>query len=245
LEAGARCLPKKVKLVRDAVAKATGFTDGTELAASPTYNPTPRPCGGWLTWDRFDVAGDTTAITKAWEGRSLVHSVGGGSSTILGMFSTSVLASTERRALMGISPGLGMSEWEDKHTGGANAVFTRVRPTPTVHKHHYQAALIWDDPSALLRRSDYYGYNGDHFGAVNPQGDKSTKGQTSEPTKIAGFTASNNEVMFRNGIDLLGDEAPSRVICNKETRTQLLNLFKKQGITHLAGKPVNDVVIEH
>jgi hypothetical protein len=48
--------------------------------------------------------------------------------------------------------------------------------------------------------------------------------------------------MFRDGIDLLGAEAPSRIMCKNMTeRANLLELFKTRGVTHLGGKPVEDV----
>lgn len=75
-------------------------------------------------------------------------------------------------------------------------------------------ALFWDDPSTLLRRSDWYAYSADHFGSLNPQSGHSTSGMTRDPAKVAGFGGGSNEVMFKNGIDLLGEEAPSLIRCS-------------------------------
>lgn len=238
LDAAARCLPKKVAVVRDAVAAATGFASGAELAAHPGYDPVPRASGGWLTWSRFDVTGRPAEIAKAWSGRRLVHKVGGGAN-LTAMFATGVLASTERRAVMGVASGKGISESVDKRTGGANSVFLRVRDSPYVPG----PALVWDDPAVLLRRADYYGYNSDHFGSLNPASGKSTAGLTRDPKVIAAFTSSTNEVMVGNGIDLLGAEAPSRIVCTTPAqRKELLALFATRGITHLRGRPVTQVV---
>jgi hypothetical protein len=142
---------------------------------------------------------------------------------------------------MGVPAGLGDSEHQDKYSGGANSIFLRVGHTKPVGG---GPALVWDDPSVLLRRSDYYGYNNDHYGAVNPHSHKyNAKAKTSDPYKIAGFTSGTNEVMIRNGIDLVGAEAPDRILCGSAAqRTSLLKLFKNRGITHLRGKPVTDVV---
>ena len=236
LEAAAQCLPKKVGLVRDAVAKAAGFGGGAELAGHAGYDPTPQRSGGWLTWSRFDVTAHSEKVAKAFAGRHLVHSVGGGK--LSKMFATGVLASTERRAVMGIPSGLGQSEDEDKYTGGANAVFLRVGS----HQPTHGPALIWNDPAPLMRRSDYYAYDGDHYGALNPQ-KKSTAGRTSNPYKIAAFGAGNNEVMFGHGIDLLGVEAPDRILSGSPSeRAKILAVLKARGITHLRGKPVAEVV---
>jgi hypothetical protein len=103
--------------------------------------------------------------------------------------------------------------------------------------------LVWDDPAVLMSRADYYGYNSDHFGSVNPGSDHSTSGMKRDPFKIAKFSGGNNEVMLRNGIDLSGAEAPSRIICGSATtRKQVLALFAARGITHLASKLVGEVV---
>jgi hypothetical protein len=72
LEAAARCLPKKVALVRDAVAKVSGYADGQSLAESSGYDPVPKQSGGWLTWGRFDVTGNTGALQKAWSARVFI-----------------------------------------------------------------------------------------------------------------------------------------------------------------------------
>jgi hypothetical protein len=236
LEAAQTVLPKKVAVLREAVAKASGFDSGDALAASPGYTPTPRVSGGWLTWSRFDVTGQSEKIKEAFAGRSLTHSIGSGNMPDL--FSTGVLASTEKRTVMGIGSGVGMSEYQDKHTGGANSVFLRVADTPS---HGAGGQLIWDDPSVLMRRADYYAYNGDQYG-ISPD-KKKISGLTRDPLKIATHTSSDNEIMFRDGIDLLGAEAPSRIMCKNMTeRANLLELFKTRGVTHLGGKPVEDVV---
>ncbi|MET7296871.1 hypothetical protein ABZS79_33050 [Streptomyces griseoloalbus] len=240
LEASHKVLPMKVEVVRDAVAKASGFTSGAELAASPGYEPTPSTSGKWLTWSRFDVTGNKVEIQDAFKGRSLTHSLNGGD--LASLLGTGVLASTEKRAVMGIGGGLGMSEQEDKMTGGANSVFLRLKQTPTKPG---GGRLIWDDPSVLMQRSDYYAYSGDHYGAINPAHSYYDSADiTRDPMKIAHFHPSaSNEIMFRNGIDLLGAEAPSRIVCHTAAeRNSILASLTSRGITQLGGKPVEDVL---
>ncbi len=104
-------------------------------------------------------------------------------------------------------------------------------------------ALVWDSPGVLLARADYYAYDGDHFGCVNPKDHHSMSGLTRDPYKIAKFKQSNNEIMFRHGIDLLGAEAPSRILCGSATeRAQVLSVLQAKGITHLGGKPIQEIV---
>ncbi|MFE3559849.1 hypothetical protein ACFXKW_34080 [Streptomyces sp. NPDC059193] len=239
LEAAHKVLPMKVQVVRDAVAKASGFTNGSELAASPGYDPAPTTDGRWLTWSRFDVTGKHEEIQSAFTGRALTHSIGDGD--IASLLGTGVLASTEKRAVMGIGSGIGQSEQSDKLSGGANSVFLRVNSDSG---YYGGGTLIWDDPSVLMRRSDYYGYNGDHYGAINPDHHNYSKSAiTRDPMKIASFGGGSNEVMFRNGIDLLGAEAPSRIVCGSAgERNSILSSLSARGITELGGKPVEDVL---
>ncbi|WP_043463438.1 hypothetical protein [Kitasatospora sp. MBT66] len=240
MEAAHKVLPKKVTVLRDAVAKATGFADGAALAASSGYDPTPSRSAGWSSWNRFDVTGAPEQFDAAWKGKSLIHNIGKGS--LVDVFATGVLASTERRAVMGIGGGLGMSEGADKKTGGANYAFVRVANTSSAGK--AGGRLIWDNPRTLIQRADYYAYDGDHFGALNPHGGHSTHGQTRDPYKIANFTSGSNEVMLRNGADLYSEQAPTRAIASSAAeRNAVLALFASRGITHLNGKPVEDVVI--
>jgi len=104
------------------------------------------------------------------------------------------------------------------------------------------AALVWDDPTVLLRRSDWYAYGGDHFGSLNPASGHSVSGLTRDPFKVVTFNG-NNEIMFRDGIDLLGTEAPSRIVCGSaKARDEVLGFLKDRGVTHLHGRAVQDVV---
>jgi hypothetical protein len=104
-------------------------------------------------------------------------------------------------------------------------------------------SLYWDDPTRVLARADWYAYNSDHFGAVNPAGSHSTSGQTRNLATVAGHHGHTNEIMVRHGLDLLGAEAPSLIRCaNATQRHEVLAVLKAKGVTHLAGRPVADVV---
>jgi hypothetical protein len=243
LEAEAKALPEKVRLVRDGVAQSLGMANGDALVASPGYDPTPRASGGWLVWDRFDVAGQRAKVKSAFGTRGLYHRVT--NQNILEVLTNGgVLACTERRRAMGIKPGKGMSESPDMGTGGAKSVFLRMGAKSNSGGGGGQS-LHWDDPTELLRRSDWYAYNSDHFGSINPNSSHSTKGMTRDPATLAGFTGHSNEVMFNNGIDLLGAEAPTRISCGSPAvRSQVLSLLASRGITHLRGKPVAEVVVQ-
>src|SRR3569833_3177020 len=199
LEANTRAQPAKVQVLRDAVAKAAGFADGAALAGSPGYDPAPQRSAGWLTWSRFDVGNSLPKLSTAVAGRSLVHKTS--AAGLKAMLATGVLASTERRTTMGTHQGVGMSEEADKLSGGASSVFLRVRKTSSLQS---EPSLVWDQPEKLLARADYYGANADTFWAINPAGSHSVSKATRDPFKLANFASSSNEVMFADGIDLLG-----------------------------------------
>ncbi|MFD8493306.1 hypothetical protein [Amycolatopsis sp. NPDC059657] len=238
LEAHTWALPAKVKVLRDAVASATGHASGAELAASPGYDPAPRRNAGWLSWSRFDVGNRLGELSQAVNGRSLVHQTS--AKGLKAMLATGVFASTERRTLMGITRGMGMSEEQDKLTGGASSVFLRIKDTSSIDG---GPKLIWDKPERLLARADYYGANADTYGVVNPAKKEVYVHSTRDPFKIAKFHAETNEVMFGDGIDLLGAEGPSRIICNSHTqRKEIHAMLTAKGVTHIAGKPIDDVL---
>ncbi|MEV4147721.1 hypothetical protein AB0J40_28915 [Amycolatopsis sp. NPDC049691] len=238
LEAHTRALPAKVQVLRDAVAKATGFADGDALATSPGYNPAPRRSAGWLTWTRFDVGNSAGKLNSALNGRSLVHSTS--FTGLKAMLATGVLASTERRTTMGTHANVGSSEAADKLTGGASSVFLRVLPASSLGS---GLKLVWDQPERLLARADYYGANADTYGVVNPFKAGQYAKSTRDPFKIAKFANPSNEVMFADGIDLLGPEGPSRILCsNTSQRDEVRTMLQAKDITAIAGKPIEEVV---
>ena len=238
LDAEADALGDKVALLRHGVATALGHPDGAALAASPDYQPTPHRRGGWLTWDR--IGHSTDQLTATFAGRSLVHRVTG--NNLSAMLASGVFVSTERRRQMGITTTVGMSETADQRSGGARSVFVRIQHTPALGSGG-GARLIWDDPGRLLSRTDWYAYNGDHFGATDAGTSHSVKGQTRNPTKVAAFGAGNNEVMIAHGLDLLGADAPTRIICGNATeRTHLINQLAAAGVTSLGGRPLTKVI---
>jgi hypothetical protein len=240
LAAERRAAVWRIPELRDAVAAAIGKESGAALSSSPGYDPTPIQSGGWHTWRRLDVGADRAAVKKAFGKRKLFHALTGGMSPAELIRNGGVLASTERRALMGIRSGIGMSENADQTTGGARSVFLRVGGGS-----HSGDVFEWDDPTTLLQRCDWYAYPGDHFGALNPKSyNFSAAALTTDPLHVATFKGHTNEVMFRHGIDLLGSEAPSRIRCsNPKRREDTLAALAARGITQLHGKPIDEAVV--
>jgi hypothetical protein len=238
LEAEASALPRRVRIVRNAVAKAAGYGTGKDLAGHDSYQPMPRRSGGWMVFDRFDVDANKESLQTSFKDRCFHTRITAGN--VLDIFKNGgLLASTERRALMGVKAST-MSPDADKVSGGAKSSFLRVG---SKGKNWGSNTIVWDEPLRLVRRADWYGYNGDHFGAVNPNSSHSTSGMTKDPAKVAGFSGGSNEVMFLDGLDLVGADAPSKVYCHSASeRDAVRKLLKAQGITELGGRTVDAVI---
>ncbi|MFD2462702.1 hypothetical protein ACFSYJ_29115, partial [Amycolatopsis samaneae] len=151
------------------------------------------------------------------------------------MLANGVLASIERRTMMGVQHGMGQSEEVDKATGGASSVFLRMKATPASVTSKEGSRLVWDDPECLLARADYYGANAATYGVINPAKMSQYSGHVKpmrNPFTIATFKNPANEVMFGDGIDLLGPEGPSRILCvSTKQRNDLHAMLTAKGIT--------------
>lgn len=234
LDAEAAALGDKVTIMRSGIATALKFGDASAMVNHPTYKPTPTRVGGWLHWDRINAPSDSTFANKA-----LIHRVTG--NNLADVFRTGHLVSTERRRTMGITSSKGMSETADQKSGGARGVFLRMRTTAGATSSG--PCLVWDKPTKILGRTDWYGYNGDHFGAAIAGTGHSVSGQTHNPAKAAKFTAGNNEIIVANGLDLCGADAPSRVICsNSKERKALIAQLCAAGITKLGDTGIDKVI---
>ena len=206
---------------------------GAQIRVPGTKQPVP------LARHHRVEPGDPQKVEASFKNRALTHT--GKAQSVKEMLRTGFLASTERRRTMGVAK-VGMSEGPDMATGGANSVFLRVKSNKSEFTHGHGITLVWDKPAAMFADASVYGYNSDMFGAINPQS-KNLSSMTRDPHQMAKFTAGDNEVMFRNGLDLHGAAAPSRIITSSaEQRTEVLEIFKTQGITHLGGTPVEQIV---
>lgn len=238
LDAEADALPDKVRLLRDGVGKSLGHADGAAMTKSVSYDPIPQRARGWLTWGR--IGQSPTDLKAAFSNRVMTHSISGGHQNLSKVLTSGVLACTERRRMMGVQSGLGMSEHSDTISGGASSIFLRMQPKGTTLG---GARLIWNRPEKLLSRTDWYAYDGDHFGAAVAGTGHSVHGQTRDPHKVAQFCGGSNEVMISHGLDLLGADAPDKVVCPASYRPTLLADLAKAGITTIGGRPVEKVVV--
>jgi hypothetical protein len=218
------------------------FEDRMELPSGgleklPTYRPKPEQGPGFLTWRRFDHSPEQ--IRKAVGTKKVVHELTSGNKvkTLCQLIeSGGLLASTDVRARMGVHVH-SMSPDADQHTGGAAFVFTRVRGKGA------KCDLEWE-PETVLSRSDWFAYPSDHYGAINPSDHHySSHSFTTDPSTLATYNGSSNEVMFKNGLPVLGPRGVRRIwVASESERQQIFASLAKVGATEIAGRPVDEVV---
>lgn len=241
-------LAEKTRLLKRFFEKKLGLAPGG-LDKLPTYRPEPGAASrqkGFHFWNRFDLKPEE--VRQKTKGYRIVHRIeGAGDSGKAGILcrvieSGGVLAATETRYRMGISHK-GVSSKDDMKTGGAAYAFTFMRP---VQKQD-DFDIVWD-PEVLLTRSDWFATKGDDFGATNPSDSHfKESGRTKDIDKLlswkSNFSGWGGQVMFKNGIDLLGEHAPRYIFVNSEAdRQKVLASFAKVGVKELGGRPVEEVV---
>lgn len=92
------------------------------------------------------------------------------------------------------------------------------------------------DP-ALLARSPTRGFATAVTGAV------AAASRARDRLTVAQHTGGSSEVMFANGIDLLGAEAPTHIHCaDASQRSGVLAQLASAGISSIGGRPVHQVV---
>lgn len=97
-------------------------------------------------------------------------------------------------------PSFGSSVSSDHASGGANYIFTRLRPRSAGLK---KAGIYWN-PERLMRRSDAFTYTGDRFGTVERA--MQVKDRQIDPAGWRKAAASpSNETNFRDSLSVFDD----------------------------------------
>lgn len=243
-QAARETAPMRAALLRRAVEKHLGMAEGS-LLKDPRYRPLPvwdpaRGEGGAYRWERFDV--DPDAVRKAAGARHLVigHTIHAAGSTrvnqIKKILETGMLAAQETRLTMGVTAAGALSPAQDQHTGGAAYVFCAVRPEGS-------STIEWD-ADVLLCRSDWFYRPGDFYGATNTDDTRGRAPRITDPLKVLQHPPSTNEIVFKGGIGIYGPYAPKRIRAGDLlARQELLDWCKARGITHIGGRPVDEVIV--
>jgi hypothetical protein len=236
LRAERRVIPARTAMLKRFFEERMGLPEGG-LETLPAYRPEPEQGPGFLTWGRFDHTPEQ--IRKVAGTKKIVHELTSGNKagTLCQLIeSGGILASTDVRARMGVHVH-SMSPDADQHTGGASYVFTRIRSKGA------KCDLEWD-PETVLSRSDWFAYPSDHYGAINPSDHHySSHSFTTDPAALASYNGSSNEVMFKNGLPVLGPSGVRRIWVGSESeRQQVLASMAKVGASKIAGRLVDEVV---
>lgn len=239
IQAEKESLMDRAAILRNAVAKVSGFTNSAEMLKSSNYSPSPRITRAGVKWQRFDVTSE--AIDQTWgeRKRGLSHSISGSSDRILDVLATGSLSSQSRRRRIGVVTNTGMSENQDINTGGSRSIFLRNSPASFLlnspaNQKYSPAGLVWEKPGAVLSRTDWHANTGDKYGAIS---------KNRNPLKIVNFNDNSNEIMISDGIDIYGSEAPTRVHVPKNLRDKALAIVAAKGITSVNGIPVEDWIV--
>ncbi len=223
LRAERRVIPARTAMLKRFFEERTGLPSGG-LEKLPAYRPEPQQGPGFLTWWRFDHSPEQ--IRKAVGTKRIVHELTSGNKvkTLCQLIeSGGLLASTDVRARMGVHVH-SMSPDADQHTGGAAYVFTRIRGKGA------KCDLEWD-PETVLSRSDWFAYPSDHYGAINTSDHHySSHSFTTDPATLTTYNGSSNEVMFKNGLPVLGPNGVRRIwVASESERQQILASLAKVG----------------
>ena len=173
------------------------------------------------------------------EGLRAVHELHSGDArSIARVLQTGLMCSSERYT-RGVMRN-GMSTEEDFQTGGADSVFTRIQ-TPEQQRHGVYRAKVILKPE-VFDRTDWYTYEGDHFGST----EDSEFASRAEPDEIFRKVAEGthfvgtNEQMFRTGI---GPRYVESIVVYSYDRDKIIADLKARGITEFDGKPIEDIII--
>lgn len=168
-----------------------------------------------------------------------VNRVGG----VVSIAKSGYMLSTSERTMRGMA-AKGASEGTDVKTGGADYVFTRLI---------VQSAKGWSYSDsymgsgyrlhidlAQLDRKDWFAYPGDKFGeATGPTFERRDSAEGHIQSLMRDYRP-NNEIMFQKAIPW---SAVTRMtVDNDYKRQEMLDEFKKAGMTEINGQRIEDFV---
>lgn len=162
--------------------------------------------------------------------------------SVVAIIKSGGLASTKERMISGNFVA-GASSYDDMCSGGADGVFTRLGVEVSREKFGYsfcgKGYRIEINPH-VLGRMDWYSYSGDEYGSTKDgtfQKRRSLERMVKEEKKHYNV---NNEIIFREGIS---SDKFIGINCDTESKRQeLLDTFRREGITEVNGVPVEKFV---
>lgn len=144
------------------------------------------------------------------------------------------MLSSTKRATEGVGEG-GCSSSDDLHTGGADYFFTRQR----AGQPYMSGGEIFIN-KRVLRRTDWFAYTRDEWGANNPGDGHTTAQQARDNFKNLKTHDGNCETMFKHRISF--DDIDAFVVDSNRVKQDVLAILRRRGITRLGGRPIEDFV---
>jgi hypothetical protein len=223
-------LPYRARRLREGLAQALGYKDAADLRADKHYDPAPVRNAGKPFFKRLP---EQKGQTPGSGGKNFVHNVGGGPSRMVDIAACGTLASQEKRRIMGVQKGIGMSEDADQATRGASSVFLHAGKGHG--KSSTNCGIVWQgkQAEAIANRTDWYVTAGDHFGA-----------QQKAHTTLKGLNSiGGGEFMVSDSIDLRATP-PTWIKVGQQHRAKVIAAFKQRGISEFSdGRKIEDVVV--
>ena len=217
------------------ISRAMKTKFGKDFKDHPDYNPDGKAIGafgqGHRVFNRIDVPDE---IVKDYR---VYHSTADIPDFVQNVLNQGgVFTPTTGRQRKGIQiSGTGASPETDLNTGGADFTFTRIKKKAM----HSPGQYIYFKPE-ILKRADALQYTQDSWGAQN----EATKKQRliSDPQKWKNIKASDNETIFKNGMDLIGDVEEIR-LGSESSKEAVIKAYKEAGLATLPdGRDITTIV---
>lgn len=244
---------ERVQKFRDFWSKRMNVADVTKL---PQYDPTPHyDAPSWSAqrhgategvgiprFRRFDITMEQ--LEREVPDLVLVHSLTGNVRSPLEFLQKALadngsLVATETKFRLGIpvNSSSGMSAGPDQASGGASYVFTRQRTEASANSSSY--AFVFDK-SALLD-PDAIVYSGDNYGKVTPENIANNRQRTVKDWQRISRGGGSDETIFKGTLSF-ADYLKHINVRTSTERNEVLDLFRKYGVTHIRNVPIETVV---
>lgn len=182
---------------------------------------------------RFDLPEDLRPLFGQQGGyvHGTKHLSGDDVTSLAGTESTTELI---RQGSIDLSPGQTTSASSDLYTGGADGTFSS--PGWTGYASNQDFVIV--RPAAADARVGTYGYTGDRFGSLSQR----AKGHHLDPTKGIRGGIGRGETIIRGGASF-GEDIEAVVYRTKAKQKQALAALRKEGVTEIRGRPIEDRIL--
>ncbi len=141
-----------------------------------------------------------------------------------------------RTGVADLRGGATTSAADDLHSGGAAGTFA----APGWSRYANGRDFYIGRPASIDRRVTTYSYAGDKFGSIG----KRAQHTYLDPSQGIRRGIDGGEAVVRNGM-FFGDDVEVLVVRNQARRNAILADLRKQGVTEIRGRPIEERVLYH